>query len=220
MRANPPPFKPFETKEERESKIRDFITAALDERANGIEDAIAVLAQSPESPVMKALLGLSEVLAERRIGAAIVLAGGATAAANETWSLSFCSRFAHEIRLTSNPRILDGHEQLVLADRSIWYGDCMRRDPSKRDAFAIFLADAPEAARQGRMTFARVWERAQSIYRNGALSSVVVTTAAEASACSVTAVVAREDAPALAHRPGPAQSLAETLAAWEPSTRH
>ncbi|MGE3917760.1 MAG: hypothetical protein AB7F78_18865, partial [Hyphomicrobiaceae bacterium] len=135
MRAKTPPFKPLETREERESNIRAFIRDALDGAVESRDDAIALLARAPTSPVVAALLALSDELAERRIGAIIVLAGGATAAENETWSLSFSAKFIHEIRLTSNPRVLDGHEQLIVGDRAVWYGDCMRRDPLKRDAF-------------------------------------------------------------------------------------
>ena len=208
MRPKTPPFKPFETKEERETKIKSFIRDALDDGSSGREDAIAVLARSPSSPVVSALLALSEELAQRRIGATIVLAGGATAAEDETWSLSFSARFIHEIRLTCNPRVLDGHEQLIVGDRSVWYGDCMRRDPDKRDAFVSFLPDDPAAARACRFAFRELWRGAQSIYRNADLASLVVTTTAADS-------VERLDAGT-----GSPSSIVETLAAWQPSTRH
>ena len=208
MRPKTPPFKPFETKEERETKIKSFIRDALDDGSSGREDAIAVLARSPSSPVVSALLALSEELAQRRIGATIVLAGGATAAEDETWSLSFSARFIHEIRLTCNPRVLDGHEQLIVGDRSVWYGDCMRRDPDKRDPFVSFRPDDPAAARACRFAFRELWRGAQSIYRNADLASLVVTTTAADS-------VERLDAGT-----GSPSSIVETLAAWQPSTRH
>jgi hypothetical protein len=182
-------------------------------------DAIALLARSPSSPVMAALLAMSEELAERRAGALIVLAGGTAAAADETWNLTFSARFVHEIRLTSNPRILDGHEQLVVGDRSVWYGDCMRRDPAKRDAFSSSLPDNPEAVRKGRFAFQGLWRHAQSIYRNAALSSVVVATSDDANAHTVEAVPAGP-ADTLRHLGGNGSPIAETLAAWRPSTRH
>ena len=219
MRAKSPPFKPFETKEERESSIKAFITNALDDSLRGRGDAIALLARSPSSPVVAALLALSDELAERRIGAAIVLAGGATAAEDETWSLSFSAKFIHEIRLTSNPRILDGHEQLIVGDQSVWYGDCMRRDPTKRDALASFLPNDTGAVRASRFAFGSLWTRAQSIYRNAALAAVVVTASDSFGNQTVDAVptTPRE---ALQHLGSNGSSIAETLAAWQPSTRH
>ena len=219
MRPKTPPFRPFETKEERENTIKAFIRDALDACAVGREDAIALLARSPTSPVVAALLALSDELAERRIGAAVVLAGGATAAEDETWSLSFSARFIHEIRLTSKPRVLDGHEQLIVGDRSVWYGDCMRRDPLKRDAFTSFLPDDPNAARTCRFAFRELWRGAQSIYRNAALSSLVVT-ASPAGAVETLAPVTAAPADSLQQFGQSGTSIAETLAAWQPSTRH
>lgn len=216
MRANPPPFKPFETKEEREANIRSFIETALAGEPDGRADAILVLALSPESPVAKALLSISNQLADRRLGAAIVFAGGATAAKDETWSLSFSARFLHEIRLTTHPRVLDAHEQIIVGSQALWYGDCMRRDPWKRDAFASFLPGSPDATRTARATFSRLWDRAQSIYRNTALSSVVLSTSCDQRSVGVTAV----SAGALASEDAVLGSLGETLAAWQPSTRH
>lgn len=219
MRPKTPPFRPFETQEERESTIEAFIRDALDAGAAGREDTIALLARSPTSPVVTALLALSDELAERRFGAAIVLAGGATATEDETWSLSFSARFIHEIRLTSNPRVLDGHEQLIVGDRSVWYGDCMRRDPLKRDAFTAFHPDDPAIARTCRFTFRELWRGAQSIYRNAALSSLVVTSSVDEAVGTLAAVTA---APAdnLQQIGQGGASIAETLAAWQPSTRH
>jgi hypothetical protein len=219
MRAKTPPFRPLETKEERETTIKTFIRDALDESTSGREDAIALLARSPDSPVVTALLALSDELAERRIGAAIVLAGGATAAEDETWSLSFSAKFIHEIRLTSNPRVLDGHEQLIVGDRSVWYGDCMRRDPLKRDAFTTFLPNDPAAVRACRFAFRGLWRGAQSIYRNAALSSLVVT-ASGGGSVETLAPVAVAPADNLQQIGQGGASLVETLAAWQPSRRH
>jgi hypothetical protein len=219
MRPTNPPFRPFETKEERENNLREFIREALDETAGGRADAISVLARSPSSPVVAALLALSEELATRGIGAAVVLAGGTLAAANETWNLTFNSNFVHEIRLTSNPRILDGHEQLIVGERSVWYGDCMRRDPAKRDAFNSYLPNDPAAARAGRFAFQCLWQSAHSLYRNSALSSVVVTSPDGAGTKTVDAVPAGAVG-SLHHLGGNGASIAETLAAWQPLTRH
>jgi len=219
MRPKNPPFKPFETREERENSLRDFVRASLDETVNGRVDAIVLLARSPSSPVVAALLAVSAELAERRVGVAIVLAGGTAAAENETWNLTFSADLVHEIRLTSNPRVLDGHEQLIVGDRSVWYGDCMRRDPSKRDAFSLTLENNPEVARAGRFAFRALWQRAQSIYRNTALSSVVVASS-DAAGSSTVAVVPAGPMETLGGLGGGNASIAETLAAWHPSTRH
>ena len=219
MRPTDPPFRPFETREERETSLKTFIRDALDETATGRTDAIAILARSPSSPVVAALLSMSDELAERRVGVSIVLAGGSVAARDETWNLTFSAKLVHEIRLTGNPRVLDGHEQLIVSDRAVWFGDCMRRDPGKRDAFSVSLPNNREAAIASRFAFGALWRSAQSIYRNAALSSVVVASS-EAAGASTVAAVPAGPMETLRHLGGNGSSITETLAAWQPSTRH
>lgn len=226
MRPKTPPFQPTETKEEREHKLRDFILAAVDACASGREDSIAVLARSPESPVMRALLSISGELAARGAGAKIILAGGAVAAEDETWNLVFSAGFIHEIRLTSHPRVLDAHEQIVIGDDAAWYGDTMRRDPWKRDAFAIFQPADTTAAGRGRVTFERLWTGAQSIYANPVVDTVVsaAARAAPLAASEVTATFKSEARDGDADQEASSQEAVcatfETLEAWQPSTCH
>ena len=56
MRPKTPPFQPNETKEEREHKLREFILAAVGASEMGHDRTVVVLARSPDSPVMRALL--------------------------------------------------------------------------------------------------------------------------------------------------------------------
>ncbi|MBS0242054.1 MAG: hypothetical protein JSS20_07740 [Proteobacteria bacterium] len=120
--------------------------------------------------------------------------------------------------------MLDAHEQLIVGDRGVWFGDCMRRDPMKRDSFGLELADDRHANRGGRFTFAELWRGAQSIYRNPVLASVVVTQQSaaihpgvlpETDVQAVAAAATKDVASAVQN-----SSLAETLAAWQPMTRH
>ncbi len=222
MRAKTPPFRPFETLEEREARLKTFIQHAISARPTARDDAILLVARSPESAVVRVILDLSSELAASGMGARIVLAGGAVAREDETWSLSFSGNFIHEIRLTSSPRILDGHEQIIVGDRAVWFGDCMRRDPSKRDAFSSFAAEAPDLASQGRFAFGQLWQRASSIYRNAGVAAVVVTaSSASSGAFSGIARPEYDDASMVDCATSPIGPMtAETLAAWEPSTRH
>lgn len=222
MRAKTPPFRPFETLEEREARLKTFIQQAIGACPTARDDAILLVARSPESAVVRVILDLSSELAACGLGARLVLAGGAVAREDETWSLSFSGNFIHEIRLTSSPRILDGHEQIIVGNQAVWFGDCMRRDPSKRDAFSSFAADAPDLARQSRFAFGELWQRASSIYRNAGVAAVVVTASA-ASPVSFAEVARSEhdDVSAVDCATSPIGPMtAETLAAWEPSTRH
>ncbi len=221
MRPKTPPFQPNESKEEREHKLRDFILAAIGDTATRRDDAVVVLARSPDSPVIRALLSLSGQLAARGQGAAIILAGGAVAAENETWNLVVSGDFVHEIRLTTNPRVLDGHEQLVVGGAAVWYGDSMRRDPWKRDAYAAFLADEPITADNARVTFARLWASGKSIYANSDLSSVIVSTSRSALESASQSSAPLEDETGSASTVVAASAgVTDSLEAWQPSTRH
>lgn len=63
-----------------------------------------------------------------------------------------------ELRWAKNPRLLDAHEQLVIGADASWTGDCMRRDPMKRDAFHSFNTDCPEATGWAHVSFERIWQ--------------------------------------------------------------
>jgi hypothetical protein len=225
MRPKTPHLKASDTREERETKIRSFILASIGQPG---ATSIAMLARAPDSPVAKAVLALSGELAGRGIGAEILLAGAASAVEDETWSLVFSAGFAHEIRLTTNPRILDGHEQLVIGDRTVWYGDSMRRDPAKRDAFERFHHDDAEIARAARWTFSSLWRGAQPIYGAAAIASVSLSRVAAAIPPPATdpavpgvpvAAVARALSQ-VALEGDEAGSVADTLGVWRPPTRH
>ena len=122
------------------------------------------MARAPESVAAKALFAVSEQLAKHRITARIVLAGGAVVKSGDSWHLSFDPGFRHEIRILHDVRFLDGHEQLVLGCNSQWFGDSMRREPDKRDAFTMFLNDDQVAAGRSRATFDRLWALAEAVY--------------------------------------------------------
>jgi hypothetical protein len=71
--------------------------------------------------------------------------------------------FAREVRWASHPRITEAHEQLVVAGAACWIGDCMRRDPTKRDAFEQYRADDEAASRVAARSFEHLWRIAQPL---------------------------------------------------------
>jgi hypothetical protein len=221
MRPKTPQLTADDTREERETKLKTFIAAHLDQ--TGVE-VVSLLARAPSSPSARALQAQSAELAARGIRAEIILAGAATAVADETWSLVFDAALVHEIRIATNPRLLDGHEQLIIGSHTVWYGDSMRRDPAKRDAYERYHLGDAEAARVARWTFARLWSTAQPIYGNAAIASI---TRARVRPQLTLPMQAAQETPAQALAPPSAiretvepASVAETLSAWRPPTRH
>ena len=65
-------------------------------------------------------------------------------------------------RFLTDARMLEAHEQLVLGPATVWIGDCMRRDPSKRDAFETYCDLNVPTARSARRSFERMWSMAST----------------------------------------------------------
>jgi hypothetical protein len=151
--------------EEREEQLKEFIRSAM-ARDAGASRPLVLLAKSPEVMVARAVFALSAELAAAGVTAEIIFAAGSSAMAGESWDLTFDPAFEHETRLLRDPRYLDGHEQLVCGAGHVWFGDCMRRDADKRDAFCKFIRDDAEMAARGRRTFAALWSAAEQIYRH------------------------------------------------------
>jgi hypothetical protein len=187
---------------ERELLLKDFIAVGL---AAGTADDTAdllLVARTPASAACRAVFANSQALADRGVHARIVLAAGA---AGDHWQLDFAPGFAHEIRIAADPRVLDAHEQLVVGAQCLWFGDSMRRDPDKRDAYAQFTADDRPGVRCARLTFGRLWAAARPLYRRER----------HATAAAMHAPATGPDAAAVL-----AQEVLATLEAWQPPSRH
>lgn len=201
MQAKPPLQKcDAEERETRERRLKDFISSSL-ASIDGGQGEILLIARSPETIGPRVLLALSSELAQRRITARMIFVGTPDAG-SDTWQMTFDPGFAHEMRILRDCRYLDGHEQIVVGSGNVWFGDSMRREPDKRDAFSSFIADNGAEGTASRMTFERIWRAGETIYRH---ASTVETAAPETAAVHPEAV---------------AQGALETLAVWRPQNRH
>lgn len=200
MRSNVLPRSPSELRAERELQIKSFIEAALVDNDGDRSESLLVVARSPESAVVRAVFSLSGLLDAHKISARIVLMAGGE---GERWTLDFCPGFQHEARIATDPRVLDAHEQLVIGGKATWFGDSMRREPEKRDAFMQFTASDKEVARRSRLTFEWLWARCQPLYRHEASGTIPM--ALDSGETGTAAI---------------AQDVLATLNAWLPSSRH
>ena len=196
------PQSPSELRDERELQIKTFIGAAVDAAIVSPVDDLLLVARSPESAAARAVFGLSPSLAARGMSARIILLA---ANPGDHWTLEFAPGFRHETRLANDPRLLDAHEQLVIGDRSLWFGDSMRREPEKRDAFMQFIDGDDETVRRARMTFARLWESARPLYRHEQTQAATPLVEVIAPGAGDAAL---------------ASDVLATLNAWRPSSRH
>jgi hypothetical protein len=141
--------------QEREHQIARFIRQYLDMAAHDGPQAVLLVARSGESPVARALKDAAVEIASRGIGVRMIVASAERV--QDLWPTTAGCQ-GREIRIASNPRLLDAHEQLVLGQRATWFGDSLRRDPLKRDAFESYTADDAAAAGRARSAFERLWQ--------------------------------------------------------------
>ena len=137
-------------REEKETRLKAFIASHMEShRASGVAPGITtyrLLALSSESPVARALGALAPDLAAAGIGVQAVFARRAATVMPE----------GADCRFVTDVRLLDAHEQLVLDRATAWIGDCMRRDPLKRDSYELY-SDSPLTAGHAARSFAQIW---------------------------------------------------------------
>jgi hypothetical protein len=147
-------------REEKEGKLTAFILKHLE--VTGPQAGARpwlLVARCAASPVVKALSAMAPALAAAGCTVNTVLTNAQpnrleTAAGPD---VEFCG----EVRIASDVRLLDAHEQLWLDETTSWIGDCMRREPAKRDAYESYVTECAETADWGHKAFQRIWAKAQ-----------------------------------------------------------
>lgn len=137
--------------EEKEQRLRQFVSQHLNAAR---PHPLLVVARSLDSPVVKAIAGLDQTIAAAGGVVRLILAQVDDEAQCLAGTVLSC---AHEIRWARHPRLIEAHEQLVVAPNTCWIGDCMRRDPAKCDAFENYVEDCGEAAGCAAVSFERLW---------------------------------------------------------------
>jgi hypothetical protein len=148
-------------KEEKEAKVGEFLRQALETANATAGGARLLVARSPASPAARALTALQPELA--RAGIEIHAIFTATDAGELDDARRWGVRNGANVRVLKGAAFLEGHEQLVLGATTAWIGDCMRRDPSQRDAFEFYATDCAKTARMARISFERLWKVASVI---------------------------------------------------------
>jgi hypothetical protein len=159
--------------DEKEQKLREFvrhhISSAAETTAN--QGVLMVVARSAESPVVKAVAGLSSEIRGAGYALRIIFAHLDHDALPESWERDVGGLHS-EVRWARRPRLVEAHEQLVLSPTVCWIGDCMRRDPAKCDAFETYVEDCGEAAGCAAVSFERLWIISEPVRRIAPLAPV------------------------------------------------
>ena len=148
-------------REEKEAKLKDFVLRDLAHRRDGSnsnQPAIySVIARAPDSPVVRVLHALSNEIAAAGIEIQAILFEIEPNFEENIPALSLLDISEIDARVLNDARFAAAHEQLVLSPGRIWIGDCMRRDPTKRDAFEMYADNDATAFLHAESSFARVW---------------------------------------------------------------
>lgn len=157
----PPPLPSVVKREDKMETMRAFIKAnLLTPRAATVtlSDQITLVARSAESPVARALVSLGSEIAAHGLAVRAIFGYLEAEKSSAGWSVAGPEiQFCRDLRWAKNPRLADAHEQLVLGPITAWVGDCLRRDPSRRDAYEQYVAADAITAETLRTSFTRLW---------------------------------------------------------------
>jgi hypothetical protein len=149
-------------KDEKEARLTEFIRLHLAGRATGLapmHGEFLLVARSPRSPVVRALRALDEECRRTGVRVRTVLMESEADALPDT--------VVGDVRVLSDVRALEAHEQLVLGPATVWIGDCMRREPDTRDAFEAYAEACPLTASWALNSFLALWRRAAPAISDG-----------------------------------------------------
>jgi hypothetical protein len=161
MSRRPAPLIDIVRMEDKETKLKAFIRTVVEQAATveaGADQSILLIARSVESPVAKAVAALVKegaILGPVKSIIAIIPRSDADQSVCEALNALVGH---HGARVIRDSRLFDAHEQIVLGPASSWVGDCMRRDPMKRDAYECYAADCVKTAGWARTSHNRLWD--------------------------------------------------------------
>lgn len=175
MRVRPPHRVSVTRHDEKEQKLADFVRqhlAAMVEGRAASYGVFMLVARSVESPLVKAMLGLGAEISAAGISLRLILAQVEHDHLPGSWERDLGS-LSCDVRWARRPRLIEAHEQLVVGPETCWIGDCMRRDPTKCDAFESYVLHCGEAAGCATVSFERLWAASEPLRRLGPPPAVV-----------------------------------------------
>ncbi len=168
MRLPSPPRIVTVSREDKEANLKNFIAKAIsarrDDTSKTFPEMFTLVARAPDSPVAQAILAAAVELAETNITVRVVLFE-TEPMSEDVVQASLLDLPAIEVRMLGDLRFASAHEQLTLGNDRVWIGDCMRRDPAKRDAFEMYHDSDRRTATHAAASFAKLWDKAQPLPR-------------------------------------------------------
>jgi hypothetical protein len=147
---------------DKEARLKDFIGEALAaSRETSAPDAsITLFVRNPDSPVARAL---NAALSEGGAEAARIRILICDTNADEPSTPSLLDNPDVEFRVLADPNFAPAHEQLTIGHAHVWIGDCLRRDPTKRDAFELYHPNDLAIGVFATASFEKLWARGRPL---------------------------------------------------------
>ena len=168
MRLTSPSLIVVSSREGKLAKIQDFIVQDLASRCKDPRAAAThtytLIARAPDSPAAQALQAVLADVTAANISVRVVVLE-TEPMAEDVIPASLLDLSSADVRLLQDQRFADAHEQLWLGNARVWIGDCMRRDPAKRDAFEVFHTSDAKAAVHAEASFAKLRAAAKPMTR-------------------------------------------------------
>lgn len=160
MRIASPPLLMMATRTDKEARLKDFISEGLARRPEGSAstEPITIVVRNPDSPAARAAFA---ALSERDLGVGVRVIFGETNV-DDPMAASLLDIICGEFRILGDPRFGAAHEQLVVGTH-VWTGDCLRRDPNKRDAFEVYYPDDAASRLFAAGSFEKLWAAARPV---------------------------------------------------------
>lgn len=172
MRTQPPARVKLIKKAEKEAALVAFIVDELKRleahETDQVCPAYTLVVRSQNSPAARALATVADQLTAADVTIRVIFATSETNSDPDIESPAQVLTEIGQCRILDDLRFVDAHEQLVLGPSCAWIGDCMRREPTRRDAFENFAPDCSETALFAANGFERLWAAATPIKRKRA----------------------------------------------------
>jgi hypothetical protein len=120
---------------------------------------LTVFVRNPDSPVARALYA---AWSEGRLDDTRIRILICDTNAEEPATALFDIPHA-DFRVLADQSFGSAHEQLVVGLNSVWIGDCLRRDPTKRDAFELYHANDAAIGVFATASFEKLWVRGRPL---------------------------------------------------------
>ncbi len=158
------PFIDIVRLEDKENKLKSFVRTVVEQAQVRCEDneastPVLLIARSIDSPVAKAVATLvREGVITTTVKLILALPPRQQVEGDNSFDTFSALVGSNGGRIVRDSRLFDAHEQLVLGTSASWVGDCMRRDPMKRDAYECYAADCSKTAGWAKTSFNRLWD--------------------------------------------------------------